>query len=254
MAVRYSPVAPIRILEQLQKRHLIDGYLLVLTHEVLEHRHRYNELVFAIRESYGIDDAMIILDNGVIEKGKPASIEATLEAASIVEPDCIVAPDMLGDYKGTQMLCMKHGDTIAREFPLMLVPQGSSFVELTLCADWLASRFQQNGTPLYWGIPRWIADDFGTRLGIINYITNYHSPCKIHLLGMSGVPEDDWTSLRSMHIMGIDSANPLVLAYNGHPMQYNYMHMQRDDFWETAELDDEIAHNIDWTHDIVSKI
>ncbi len=253
MTVRYSPIAPITILEALFDHDLLNDYLLLLAHDVVLHPARYEQLVFDLRAWYGEDSTFIIMDNGVIELGEPAPVHQIIEAANIVDASCVVAPDMVGSASGTKKLVMDHGNLLCREYPMMLVPQGETLAEICACADWLSEAYPANGTPRYWGVPRWIANKLKTRAGILNYLNTYHSPCKIHLLGMSSNREDDLESLKAPHVMGIDSANPLVLGLNNIEMgRIPTHHMERGEYWLATNLTRLMRDNVRWMHDVVS--
>ena len=243
---RYSPVAPIALLEELYNRGLLDGYLLLLAQDVLDSPHKYAELVGNIREY--ATDPFIIMDNGVIELGAPIATARILEAANIVEADCVVTPDILGDFEGTKKLAMSPDvQLIAKDFDLMLIPQGGTTHEVYDCIEFLSRAFGQQ----YWGVPRWIANEFGSRYPFLNYINTYHNPRGIHLLGMSNNTLDDIHCARQPGIMGIDSANPLVLAMKGISMETGG-HAPRDDFWETNSLTELMAYNVEYMHAALS--
>ncbi len=253
MRPKYSPIAPISILRQLFKKKSLDNYLLLLAHDVLEHSHEYEKLVHDMRE--WDDETFIIMDNGTIERGSPVSVGDLVEAANLVEADCIAAPDVVGDFLATQKLCMEQGSALAAHFPLMLIPQGATSTEIYDCIDWMDARFPiLNGDTRYWGIPRWFTNTLGTRSTCINYIANYTGMCKIHLLGMSGSLKDDFECCRMPYVMGIDSANPLVLGYN-HVLISGKAehHMPRGDYWdECTEVTPLMEYNVEYVHNVLS--
>ena len=247
---KYSPVGPIQLLEELHYKHgLLPGYQLFLAQDVLEHRGRFERLAFDMRED--CDETFFIMDNGVIELGAPVPIEDLLEAAGIIEADCVVSPDVIGDFQETKKLAMTHGDTIREDYRLMMVPQGDDLVELCKCSDWLAERFPTDETPYLWGIPRWVANELGTRISLITYIQQYYPHSNIHLLGMSNNTVDDISAARNACVMGIDSANPLTLGMLGEHMGVE-MHLPRGDLWERELLDIQMISNVRWMHNVLA--
>lgn len=252
---KYSPVAPIGILEQLYIDGLLGGYLLFLAHDVLKHPQQYCDLVSDLKMKYE-DELFIIMDNGVIENGKPVSIGAILEASNLVEASCIVGPDVVGDLAGTKKLMMDRDVAlIRRDFDMMFVPQGKDITEVCDCIKWMAEKFPSPMEHRYWGIPRWIANEIGSRAGPINYINTYYENSKIHLLGMSHYLMDDVTSTKTRNVMGIDSANPLVMGYNNRRINSVGwpVHMERGTYWDSCvHLNTMMRYNVDWVHGIIS--
>lgn len=250
---RYSPVAPIHLLEELYYgQNMLSGYQLLLAQDVLEHRSRFERLIFDMREDDRLDDPFVIMDNGVIELGTPVAISDLLEAASIVEADCIVSPDVLGNRDETRKLAMTHGDTIREDYRLMMVPQGANLVEVLQCVDWLAERFPTDGVPYLWGIPRWISTELGTRSSVLTYIHQYYPHSQIHLLGMSINVDDDLYCCEHPLVMGIDSANPICLAYHGYRIDEYHEQVPRGDLWTTDDLEGpfyiDMGYNVGWMH------
>lgn len=254
---QYSPIAPVHILQQLHDRNKLGNYLLLLAHDVLEYPLQYSNLLFDVRSAHEADSTFIILDNGVIERGAPLRVDDLLEAASLVDPSCVVAPDVVGDFPATQKLIMTEGHLIARDYPIMFIPQGKTIDEIQNCIDWIAASF--HGETLrqgFWGVPRWVTNKLGSRRKIIQYLTDSFSPCRIHLLGMSKNLRDDFTCLHSPYVMGIDSANPLVLGraeiQMDHFMQYE--HLEREDYWKCSRLIGDMEFNVEWMHEALSRI
>ena len=248
MLPRYSPVAPIHILSALQQKRLLRGYLLVLAHDVVRFPDEYAKLV------QWMNDAHIIVDNGVIENGVPVSLEVLLQAAEIVSANVVVAPDMLYDMLGTMELCLEAVPQIQDAgYEVMLVPQGANWQEVCKCVDSMVNVFQSLSERVHWGVPRWMANEFGSRQGILNYLNNYargDHPMSIHLLGMSRDLQDDLRCCQTVGVTGIDSANPLVLGWNNVIMNVGVTHMDRGLYWEQCMyLHDTMAHNVQWMND-----
>jgi hypothetical protein len=262
MNARYSPIAPVHILRELYNADLLDGYLLLLAHDVLKHPKEYHDLVNDVRMSYcDLEyEPLVIMDNSVIEQGTSVDIADLLEAASIVEADVVVAPDVIGSYIETKKSLMTHGDLIRQSYSLMLVPQGNSVFEVMRCVDWMSGTFEstaimENAT--YWGIPRWVANRFESRSSIVHYINLLHkykpAMAQIHLLGMSQYYRDDVYAACMDNVIGIDSANPLVLGLRGQLISYSPYaappHMDRGDYWEQPSLNTTQQCNVERIHD-----
>ncbi|MEE8598933.1 MAG: hypothetical protein V3S69_05405 [Dehalococcoidales bacterium] len=249
MSVRYSPIAPLIILEQLQGQKLLGNYLLLLAHEVLKSPRGYIDLVEHM-ENTEENPRFIIMDNGVIERGSPVTAVELLEAANFAEADCIVTPDVIGDAPATRKLVMDQGSVIGREFPLMRIPQGACITDLFDCVDWLNESLPAHGSdPSYWGVPRWIANEMSTRANVINYINHECPKAKIHLLGMSKSLKDDQRCLRKPNVIGIDSANPIVMGIAGMEMRRGaWQHLDRGNLWDCQVLHPESADNVEFMH------
>ncbi len=250
---RYSPIAPLPLLEQLHEKEILGNYLLLLAHDVLEFPRGYIDLVDHIdvmEDSYP-KERFIIMDNSVVELYQAMPIDRVLEAANLVEADCIMTPDALGDFKATQKLVMESASVLRNcDFDLMKVPQGSNVGELVQCVDWLREYLMApNGGPDLWGIPRWVANEIGSRIPIIQYINAKCDDPKIHLLGMSKNLDDDMRCTKLPGVMGIDSANPIVVGLAGLKMRLgDWAHMHRGNYWGCTELRVDAIHNVEWMH------
>lgn len=255
MSAKYSPVAPISLLFQLRAKDLLGNYLLLLAHDVLKHPRAYIDLIESL-ENTDENPRFIIMDNGVIETGNALTVMDVLEAANYVEANCIVTPDVLGDFVETQKLVMSQSTELMQcGFDLMKVPQGSNFDELVKCADWLQGYLPtRSPNPSLWGIPRWVANKFGTRVGIINYIDSISGLCEMHLLGMSKNLDDCDLCTRRANVIGIDSANPIVMGLAGHSMRNGFWyHMERGNYWDCTELHSAAEDNVEFMHGALAR-
>ncbi len=243
---KYSPIGPIAVLEHLQTSGSLGNYLLLLAHDVLAHKIRYKELVQNAWDMH-IGDAFVIMDNSTIELGKPMNASLVIEAAQFVNANCIVLPDVIGDMEATKALI----DANLNEFmhagiPLMKIPQGKDTRELIECVDWMYAFDSGIGDIDYWAVPRWVANQIGSRKPLIQYInarTSYK--CKIHLLGMSEHISDDISACLLENVMGIDSANPVVFGQAKKRMEHDvYIHMERGDYWEHTNVHPAVHSNI----------
>lgn len=253
MPCKYSPVGPIKILEQLQDRGVLGNYLLLIAHEVLADDIGYACLLDNEHDA-GDPDELIILDNGVVEKGTAMPLGDLLNAAEITLPDCIVMPDILGEFDATRKLLEDQAMAVIDcPFPLMLVPQGKDLDEVKQCVDWL----YENLYPMwpkknYWGVPRWMANKLGSRAPVIDYINSHAwvaDQPRIHLLGMSNNWEDDLLCTIHTNVIGIDSANPIIRALGGLGMNYinnsdHTFHLPRGCYWGKTEINATVLENI----------
>jgi hypothetical protein len=249
---QYSPVAPIPVMQELLEMGHLGNYLLLLAHDVLENVHEYEMLINDATDILG--DLHIIMDNSVIEKGMPVTLSDLLEASALLNADVVVGPDVVGDYDATKIQYMEQADTIRQDYELMLVPQGETLEEICECIRWMDERFPDRGDR-WWGIPRWIANELGSREGPINYINNYargEGDVKIHLLGMSNHLDDDIRCCKTLSVKGIDSANPLVLGYYNHRINSpGKTHMKRRDYWSALEVNNLMQHNVEWIRSVI---
>lgn len=252
MTVRYSPIGPLPVLRQLQELGLLGNYLLLLAHEVLKEPRGYIDLVDAII-STPEDPRFIIMDNGVIERGAPVNVGDLLEAANLVEADCVVTPDVIGDASATKKLIMDQGHIVSRAFPLMRIPQGTCHADVFACIDWLNDRLPSNGGLSYWGVPRWFTNALTSRSPAIDHINEVCPKAQIHLLGMSTNLQDDQRCLLRPNIIGIDSANPIVMGLMNMKMHQGlWTHMDRGNYWDCKQIHSAVVANVEFMHNALS--
>ena len=249
MSVRYSPIAPLPLLEQLQGQGILGNYLLLLAHEVLKDPQGYCELIDGL-ENTEENPRFIIMDNGVIERGSPVSTGDILEAANLVEANCVALPDVVGNAPATKKLVMDQGNLISRDFPPMRIPQGACLQDLFECVGWLNTVHPAHGNDSsYWGVPRWITNTLTSRGPVIDLINDVCPKAQIHLLGMSQHLKDDQRCLMKPNVIGIDSANPIVMGLAGMRMrQGDWTHMDRGGYWDHGVLHTEAIENVEFMH------
>ncbi len=246
MSCRYSPIGPIKILQKLQQEDVLENYLLLLAHDVISHEADY---VFLLDDMVHpkLSPELIIMDNGVIELGKAMPFEQVIEAADIATAECIVMPDVLGDYQATQQAVkaelFKIDDS---DYPIMKVPQGEDPSAIVRCIEWLLDVIPtKEGHKDYWGIPRWITNKIGSRAPFIEYINRVCAAPQIHLLGMSKNLIDDIACGQMPNVIGIDSANPIVFGLADLYMGVNkYKHLPREDYWDKTGINYNVLRNI----------
>jgi len=238
---QFAPIAPIQVLKQLRKEspELFGKYHLVLAHEVLAAPGLFAEV-------YCHEGYEVILDNSVVELGHAMNPEDLLEAASIVNADVIVLPDVIGDSKETiRVATVAHhrmkANAIGVEF--MAVPQGKTHHEVLQCAYHLEDAL---GSGLWIGIPRWITDKLGSRIyTVVNVVNIFDGP--IHLLGFSNNLADDIACARLPEVKGIDSSVPFLYGAHWKTLWID-PHMERpnrEEVWnENMELNYCMKHNL----------
>ncbi len=251
---RYSPIGPIAILEHLYNADALGNYLVLLAHDVLEHPQRYIGLVGEMRAKTSASRPFIIMDNSLIERGEALAAELVVEAANYVEADCIALPDVLGDFVGTQKLVMAASSlVIGSGYPLMKVPQGSNAEEQIRCVEWMREYLPPvtNGDLDMWAVPRWITNELGSRIPLIQYLNQTIPNPTIHLFGMSNDIADDMRCTTLPNVIGIDSANPVVLGRANIDLSLlwaGYAHIDRGDYMVSSILNEMAIQNVRYVH------
>lgn len=240
----YAPIGPLPLLRQLEERNLLGKYHLVLVHEVLKDIDGYREMF--LDKGY-----FLILDNGVVENGYPI-VGPLSFIAQRIGATCVCVPDHMKDKDKT----LRSAEMFLRGYKgmhwafqaVMLIPQGKTEAEIAECAFELHAMFVDVAPTIYWGVPRWIANELpGGRLPTVRGLQrprfrNKHFPEEpnIHMLGMSNDFADDILCTRQQFVMGIDSANPLVLGQKGIAIGGGAGHPERKsegfDFWQEKLL------------------
>lgn len=206
----FAAVGPISLLEGLQSTGALGYYNLVLSHNVLQHQERFAKLV---KRSYPLGGTWIV-DNSVIELGRPASAESIAEACKILEINDLnqvvaVLPDELLDMQGTVRLVNEGINSFekARIPRSMFVPQGKTVQEVIECCE----IFQDY--PFEWiGVARnFETEGICSREWIIPVIRAIFPKAKIHLLGFTRLMRSDITCAKMDGVCGIDSSMPLRL-------------------------------------------
>ncbi len=228
MTKYFAPVAPPRMLLDLKETGYLGSYHLLLAHDVVAQPKAY-KAVFD-----DLPKATIIMDNSLIELGKPADVETMLTAIETVISDYVVMPDYLGQSLMTLEACRSFVEVIDKTnpHPLMAVPQGTNIEEVMYCAEQLARL----NHVCAWGIPRHLTESLGTRLMVTDSLTRAFPQMSIHQLGFSSNLLDDFECTKMPNVMGIDSAMPIWLGLQSKSIEsYLVNHPSRpEDYWETA--------------------
>ena len=203
MTARFAPVATLPVYRRLWAAQQLGDYHLLIATEILKDPVGWKAF-------WGLQPAVgrfIIMDNGLIETGIPTSPEALRTAARLVNANCIVLPDKLGDFRETRRLA-RAALTRKLDFPRMGVVQGRTMLEVADCI-----RFYRAHSVEYLSVPRVMVSIFGSRTPIIDLINESRSGDQIHLLGFSDNLYDDMRCTALPNVMGIDSATPLWIAW-----------------------------------------
>lgn len=236
---KFAPVVPIQIAEQLQGDKIADdlfgGYHLILAHDVLARPEDYARVYGRVKERFL--DSFIILDNSIVELGKAMEIDDLLHAAAIVQPDCIVAPDVMGDGEGTRSLTRKFSDDYHHAtkhqrspIPLMGVLQGATLED---CIHTYTLYSSLVNLALV-SVPRIIVKQHGSRMPLLTELTRRWSFRNIHMLGFSDDLLDDVACARMEIVKGIDSAVPIRAGLQGLDVILSEImdYGPRGDYWE----------------------
>ncbi len=230
----FAPVAPPQLLRKMRELgdFVIGSYHLLLAHDVVARPHAYEGLFPR--------GAFIILDNSVIELGKPVDIGVLLEATHIVQPRLVVLPDEIGEQKSTlrTSIAMAQSVELPNHAAWMAVPQGKTLQELKDCADTMMLEIPDLGA---WGVGRFVTAMLGSRVPFVRWLgdPNLRRPQKagstgfMHLLGFSDDVSDDYLASQQYGVMGIDSAVPVRMGQRGRVIKLEQGAIEpRGDFWE----------------------
>lgn len=228
----FAPVCPPAVLEGLVNLKLAGPYHLWLAHDVLDKKDQYIELEYAIRQQY--PERYIIMDNSLIELGKPLPAGDLLFAYNLVKANSLVLPDQLLDREWT----IQHSREAAKELrnkqwdvSLAAVIQGKDDMDIArCCVDQTAVN------PASVLVPRILVKAVGTRGRAIQecYKTMFSRP--IHLLGFSDDLMDDMSCARMPQVMGIDSTEPLRLGMDARTISLDTKEIPppRGNFWDVT--------------------
>lgn len=243
----FAPVCPERILSELVRYNIAGPYHLMLAHDVAADP-KYKETCNKLRAYH--QDLEIIMDNSVIELGGAVDKEMILEACLATKPRAIVLPDVLLDGKGTAKRSSEAIDDwyayfnsyISWGHSFMYVPQGKTMSEWATCAE----KMKDDPRIGWWGIPRNLVANVGSRAQAIAIAKVLNSKRKIHLLGFSDDLIDDFTCVRIDGVYGIDSAVPIRAANEDPPKQMSLSLDvgPRGSWWEHGEYNSTTAKNM----------
>lgn len=208
----FAPVAPPQLLRGLRAfgDGIIGTYHLLLAHDVVAKASEYEGLL--------PKSSFVIMDNSMIELGRPVEPKVLAEACRIVRPNLIVLPDVYGDGDETARLSIGMAKEWAGILPIgsgwMAVPHGKTYEDITDCAY----KLQDGISALAgWGIGRTVHRDMGTRKMMVNFLGGLMPKAApnrvcVHLLGFSSSLQDDYECSQLPEVKGIDSNVPLRMG------------------------------------------
>lgn len=235
---KFCPVAPLNVLEALFQNSMLGANHLLLAHDIAKpgNEMRYSKLF--CRPAF----EHVILDNSVVELGQSVDLDMIKIASQHCNPTCVVLPDTQFDTDKTIRDCYDaciHWPTkLESGTRFMYVPQGKTLHDFARGAEALAG---EGGNITYWGIPRNLVANIGTRREAIAICHALNPDRYIHLLGFSDNMVDDLLCTKDPRVLTIDSAVPLrcpeefTLTMKSSP---------RGDWWDKAELNNLMFNNL----------
>ena len=208
----YSPIAPIDCLLKIRQSGFLGNYLVLLAHDVVANKEKYTELLSDFTGT-------LIMDNSLIELGEPVTIETMFEALDITGANYAVLPDKLLDKDATieaSTAALRQWEKIGLEAGHVIVAQGKTADECVECVTAIAEEIKP-GDSFMVSIPRALVDVLGSRMPVIEALSKEdpYGEMPIHLLGFSSNYHDDIRCARHPNVLGIDSATPIRLAFEG---------------------------------------
>jgi hypothetical protein len=230
---KFAPVAPIQVISKMPS--IVAGdYHLLLAHDVANHDQEY-------RRYFGSFKNTVIMDNSVIELGNAVDLKVIKKALRAVDSATVVLPDVLLDGAATVASCKAALDVWADDLVdvgfgsasdyqrrgFMLVPQGKTLAEFAWCAQQFAHDRRIN----FWGVPRNLVKEIGSRAKAIDIVSAINHSRRIHLLGFSDDLPDDVICAKDRRVEGIDSAVPLRAGTLGILLDFDTVMPKRDPLW-----------------------
>jgi hypothetical protein len=163
---------------------------------------------------------IVILDNGLIEKGQPDP-DSLLRVAERVHPHEVICPDLMYDADGTVALFREYAESCAGVCKrVMIVPQGNSLPEWMNCLERLVMTASELQINIQIGVTKLLDKHDGGRYTVLPWLAQYMRRMEIwhpvHLLGI-------WAHLAEISrllsefpdlIRGVDSTFPYASTIN----------------------------------------
>lgn len=226
MSAQFAPVAGLQVAEWLEENDLYGNYHLLLAHDILRDPVGWGTL-FEHKRQQATGPLTVIVDNSIIELGKPLPPADLVHAVTVVGADYLILPDKIDDTietikRSAEGLQLK--DKLPPGCSFLGVVQGSTFRSCLDCAE--ALTLMEGVEAL--AVPRGLPELFRSRYELTKEVSriaekNCGQYLPIHLLGFSQYLEDDLATARlgsSYGVMGIDSAVPVREGLQGR--RYNY--------------------------------
>ena len=204
-----------------------NDYLYVLIHLYLKDP-RYREFCLEYRKK---PNSFILFDNSAAELGEAMDNKLLFEAACELQPDYVMMPDKLNDYKVTtgrsQDFFLTYASDLPRETKLMGIIQGQNFKEMVHChysmTDYTGAA--AIGIPfIFANIARDSYSQMMARIEFMRYMNSCEHPCVkprenglyYHLLGTWCTAEFAlYKTLGYNWINSFDTSNPIMAALEG---------------------------------------
>jgi hypothetical protein len=197
-------------------------------------------------------DPLIIMDNSLIELGKPLPTNDLIKASLTVGARYLVLPDSLGDAYSTVDRTAQAYKQLAPAMPdgmqFMCVLQGNTLPRAAWCMNKFSEILGRDMGAI--AVPRVMQKTFGSRMPPLQMVAK-ELGLPIHLLGFSNDLMDDIKCSRVPGVMGIDSAYPVWSGRSGptevvmhHPANYQPELKRPDDFWDFAHIGPAMIYNI----------
>jgi hypothetical protein len=246
---QYCAVAPVQMLEVMAEYKSMPPNQLLLAHDIVKsdrqgkYRRLFDGSYFMKKHSgryevYPPHRSLVILDNSVVELGKPVEFDMIKEAADTVNPDCVVLPDVYLDTDATIDSCkkainewyegLKPGYGSSYSIPLMYLPQGKTQADFLRAAE----AFMNDSRITWWGVPRNIVEYHGSRRWAIRVLHALNPSRHIHMFGFSEDLVDDVVCAQCPWVRSIDSAVPMRCDYHGLEFTPSVKLPPRGDWWE----------------------
>lgn len=234
---RYCIVAPLQILEPMHEVGQLGNWHLVLAHDVVKHPKRYAN-IFQTQSNL---NRFVILDNSVVELGRAVDHAMIFEAAEIVKPTCVVLPDVPLEGEQTRrahLKCLELGYLQRNKLGIMALPQGKTLTEFARCAE----AFCDIEGIEFWGVPRNLVKQLGSREKAIHLLHSLKKRRIIHMFGFSDDLIDDVMCANDPRVYSIDSAVPPRCPGR---LSITAKMPPRGDWWDTAVYNEEVKMNIE---------
>jgi hypothetical protein len=264
---RFAPIASPRVMMELLNRDLQRNYMFLLVHQIKASRGAYDNVVRSVLMKYPA--TLVIIDNGVIELGDPLTMGDVLGEADLLKRSMSIA------LRGGELLriFVPHRDWIGKMQPTLdafkedlpailaaglnplLIPQGANVSEVVSCVKAMAQFANKMTGAGMWGIPRWMADKFGSRSYIVDQVRKIDRLRPIHLLGFSNNFWDDMACTHMTGVEGIDSAVPVWWGMYARWMvagEFPTLEDKRpEDFFDRPGYEAQIGSNVEFVWQVM---
>lgn len=180
----------------------------------------------------------ILMDNGVVETGKPMPMKRLDELARAINATEMVLPDVLNDCLGTLMLGEDSMKVWGGKTPLMAVPQGNNYEEWRYCLE----------TMMKWpiksiGISKFTKKFIPSRFDLLRLTPSvFKSGKEIHILGCNYY-DTEMVNIETYfpnQVRGIDSGIAAFYTMNGLLMQEGIEKPEIEMDFQAQDLDEHL--------------